>query len=60
MNTPTLRPFHVRLFSDIFVEFSDLFLHAVDEKDASRKAIAAMKDDAEDGEWVAVQIACTE
>ena len=59
-SSSTLRPFHVRLFSDIFVEFAELFIHAVDEKQASKKAVAAMQDDMEDGEWVVVQIACTE
>ena len=59
-SSSTLRPFHVRLFSEVFAELSDLFVHAVDEKQACEKAIAAMQDDMEDGEWVAVQIACTE
>ena len=57
---PALRPFHVRLFSDIHVEFTDLFLHAINEAQAGRLAIKDMKFQDQSGQWNVIKITCTE
>jgi hypothetical protein len=57
---PALRPFHVRLFSDIHVEFADLFLHAINKAQAKCLAIKDMKAQDEIGQWDVIKITCTE
>lgn len=57
---PALRPFHVHLFSEIHVEFVDLFLHAINEAQAGRLAINDMKAQDQSGQWEVIKITCTE
>ena len=57
---PALRPFYVRLFSERHVEFADLFLHAIDEAQASRMAMNDRNFEDQSGAWEVIAVACTE
>jgi hypothetical protein len=62
MSTLQARPFHVSLFSSVFEEFKDLFVHASNESDAATIAMACVLEEeaeSEFGSWEVLKVQCT-
>ena len=56
------RPFHVSLFSSVFEEFRDLFIHAANKPEAAGMAMACLLDEEaemEHGSWEVIKVQCT-